>query len=242
VSVVGRSVAVCRARHQAAPLVDALRSVGVLPIHVPLLSVQPPLDGGRALHQALLAADESTWLAITSGNGVDAVAAAVENGSALPTRIAVVGAASAIRAEAHGWAVDHVSPESSAAGLGRSLPARPGERVIAAVAELASDDLARALADRGIAVDVVTSYRTVAPDVSRADLDRILEADAIVVTAPSVIDRLSDLVGTTDLPALVAIGGTTASAIARHGLAIAAIADEPTIDGLIDAVVRTLDP
>jgi len=242
VNLAGRSIVVCRAPHQASPLLDALRAVGATPIHVPLLTVEPPLDGGRALRRALMACDGSAWLAVTSGNGVDAVAAAVDAGVALPTRIAVVGAATAARAAAHGWVVDHVSPEASADSLGRTLPAGPGERVVAAVAELASDDLARALADRGIEVTVVTAYRTVIPDVSGADLDRVVAADVIVVTSPSIIDRLIDLVGEADLPALVAIGGTTASAVVRHGRAVAAVADEPTIDGLIDAVVRTLDP
>lgn len=241
-SLSGRSVVVCRAINQATPLIAGLHAAGAVPIHVPLLATEPPVDDGTALREALSAATDTTWLALTSGNGVDAVAAEIEGGVEVPGPVAVVGAATGARAAAHGWTVDFVSSEPSAAGLGRTLPVRAGERVLAAVAELAGDDLPRALADRGIAVDVVTAYRTTVPEVSAADLDRLTGADAIIVTSPSVVDRLVDLLGSVGLPALVAIGDTTASAIRRHGLPLGAIAGEPSVDGLIDAVVRTLDP
>ncbi len=241
-SLSGCSVVVCRALHQATPLIDGLQSAGAVTIHVPLLRVERPADGGLALREALNEAAETTWLVLTSSNGVDAVAAAVEAGSALPRRVAVVGAATAARAATHGWPVEFVSPEPSAAGLGRTIPVHIGERVLAAVAELASDDLALALTNRGIAIDVVTAYRTIIPEVSAADLDLVVEAHAIIVTSPSVVDRLVELLDPADLPRLVAIGGTTASAIQRHGLAVAAIAHQPSVDGLINAVVRTLDP
>ena len=237
----GGSVVVCRAPHQAQPLIDALTAAGVTPIHTPLLEVVPPLDGGEQLRRVLETATPSTWLAFTSANGVDAVAR-VTSEVAPAGRVAVVGGATAARVESLGWQITAVASVPSAAGLGASLPVDPGDRVIAPVAELASTDLLDALTDRGITTEVVTAYRTIAPEISAADGERIAASDVIVVTAPSVIDRLVHLLGAEVSPALVAIGPTSAAAIERHGLAVAARAHEPSVSGLVDAVVRTLRP
>ncbi len=237
----GRSVVVCRATHQAAPLLDRLIEIGFVPVHVPLIEVVAPDDGGTDLRRHIESADASTWIALTSGNGVDAVASVLE-GRPPVGRVAVVGAATAARARSLGWSIDTVAPASSAAGLGAALPAAPGERVIAAIAELASSDLADALRARDIAVEVVTAYRTIAPEISADDLRRIADSDAVLVTAPSVIQRLSRVLDPAGLPSLIAIGSTSAAAIEAAGLPVAAQASEQSVDGLIDALMRTLGP
>lgn len=98
---------------------------------------------------------------------------------------------------------------------------------------------------RDIQVDAVTAYRTTLPDVSAGDLERILMSDALLVTAPSVVQRLVEALGAADLdverlPPLVAIGPTSSAAIREVGLSVAEQASRPNVDGIIDAVLRTL--
>ena len=236
-TIAGRSIVVCRANHQAAPLLERLASLGAVAVHVPLIEVVAPEDGGAELRRVLETVDAETWLAFTSANGVDAVASVLE-GRPPHGRVAVVGGATADRARAFGWEIDFVSPTATAAGLGTALPARG--RVIAPVAELASSDLVDGLRLRSIDVETVTAYRTVAPVISPVDRQRIIDADAVMVTAPSVIQRLAGLVDPTLLPRLIAIGPTSAAAVLATGLDVADQADRPSVDGLIDAVVRTL--
>lgn len=238
-TVAGRSIVVCRATRQAGPLLERLAECGALPVHVPLIDIIEPADRGAELRSMIDAAGGLDWLAFTSANGVDAVASML--GGRLPAaRVAVVGAATAERARSLGWAIVHVSSTATAAGLATSLPAEPGERVIAPLAELASSDLVDGLRARGVAVDVVTAYRTITPDVAATDIASIANSDAVLVTAPSVIHRLVTLMDPADLPPLVAIGSTSAAAIEAAGLVVAVQANEPSVDGLIDAVVRTL--
>lgn len=238
-TIAGRSIVVCRATHQAMPLLEGLANLGAVAIHVPLIEVLPPLDGGAELGRAIGRSDGSTWFAFTSANGVDAVARVLD-GSAPSGRIGVVGGATAERARLLGWEIDAVSVASSAAGLGASLPAVAGDRVIAPLAELAGPDLAVALEHRGITVETVTAYRTSMPDVSTEDLGRIRRGDAILVTAPSVVQRLAAVMGSAALPPLIAIGPTSAAAIEAAGWPVAGQATESSVDGLIAAVVRTL--
>ena len=242
----GRSVVVCRATHQAGPLLDALAEVGATAVHVPLIEVVAPSDGGAALRDAIERADIDTWWCFTSSNAVDAVAGvtrATNETDAAPTgRTAVVGGATADRVAAHGWPVDVVGAEPTARGLGQSLAVEAHQRVIAPLAELASDDLADAFHARGLAAEVVIAYRTITPDVGPVDLQRVLDSDAVLVTSPSVIRRLVGFIGERALPALIAIGPTSAAAIEAEGLEVAGQADEPSVTSLIDAVVRTLQP
>lgn len=235
----GRSVVVCRATHQATPVIERLVELDADVVHVPLIEVVGAFDGGAELRRALAEITSSTWLTFTSANGVDAVATQLD-GRAPKGRLAVVGGATARQAEAHGWSIDFVSPASSASGLGKSLPVVPGDRVVAPLAELASNDLSDALQSRGVEVDVVTAYRTIQPDVSVDDQRRIASSDAVLITAPSVIERLAALMNRSDLPALFAIGPTSAAAIRAAGLDVAGEADVPTVDGLIEATLRTL--
>ncbi len=157
-------------------------------------------------------------------------------------RLGVVGPATARRAVEMGLDVTFESPEPTGEGLGRTLPVIEGERVVVAVAELASDDLPNALKRRGIDFEVVTAYRTLAPETSSSDFDRIRAADLVLVTAPSVIERLLDRLDPAELPALIAIGEPTAAAIRSRGLEVAATATKPTTDGLIAAALHTLAP
>lgn len=158
----------------------------------------------------------------------------------LTGRLAVVGRATAARAVGWNLPVDFESPERSAAGLARTVPISPDERAIAAVAELAGPDLSSILSARGVEVEVVTAYRTVAPEVSDVDRQRITDADLVLVTSPSVVERLCSSVGASVLPPLVAIGSTTARAIRESGLSVADTAEAPSVDALIDAAVRSL--
>lgn len=236
-TIAGRSIVVCRATHQAPPLLDRLASLGAVPVHVPLIEVVPPLDDGAELRHRVQTVDPSAWLAFTSSNGVDAVADVLD-GQRPRGRIAAVGGATADRARMLGWQIDFVSPVATAAGLGAALPA--GSTVLAPLAELSSNDLVNGLELRGINVVAVTAYRTVMPPLSPVDRQRLLGSDAVLITAPSVIHRLTSLVDASLLPPLVAIGPTSAAAITSAGLEVADQAREPSVDGLIAAVVRTL--
>lgn len=237
----GCSVVVCRATHQSVSLLQRLQDLGAETVHVPLIEIVPPVDRGDELRLVMARAEHDDWLALTSANAVDAVSWVLD-GQPPALRVAVVGRATAERASSIGWTVDAVSPEPTAAGLGAWLPVETGDRVVAPLAEIASSDLADALRSRGIDVEVVTAYRSVTPAVSTEDIRRIVAADTVLVTAPSVIERLSTLTPVADLPPLIAIGPTSAAAVEAHGVPLAGLASEPSVDGLIDAVVRTLRP
>jgi uroporphyrinogen-III synthase len=185
------------------------------------------------------------------------------------TRIAAVGPASRRLLETAGLQVE-LTPrdEQSAAGLLEAWPADAG-KVLLPQADIAPVRLAEGLTAAGCLVTAVTAYRTVdypaaaerrlaipaedggpgeappsysllTPEAAAADI-ATGQIHAVVAASPSAVRRihaLSPLHGCR----LVAIGQSTAEQAAALGLPVAAIAAEPTPQGLVAAVEAALTP
>jgi uroporphyrinogen-III synthase len=90
----------------------------------------------------------------------------------------------------------------------------------------------------GWGVEVVEAYRTVpaalAPDV----LTAARAADAITFTASSTVRAYLEAAGADAVPpVVVCIGPVTAATARDAGLAVTAVADPHTVDGLLAALV-----
>ncbi|WP_285244326.1 uroporphyrinogen-III synthase [Pseudarthrobacter sp. fls2-241-R2A-127] len=184
------------------------------------------------------------------------------------TRIAAIGPATRRLLESGGLTVALVpAAEQSAAGLLDAWPG--GGRILLPQADIAAPTLADGLRAAGGDVTTVTAYCTVdypaaaerrlavqpqdggtarqppsysllTPEAAAADMaaGRI---DAAIAASPSAVRRLSAL---TPGPAcrLVVIGRSTADQAAALGLDVAAVADQPTPEGLVAAVAKALNP
>jgi len=184
------------------------------------------------------------------------------------TRVAAVGPATRRLLEAGGLAVTLIPDgEQSAAGLVAVWPG--GGKVFLPQADIAAPALAQALAAAGSAVDAVTAYRTVeypaaaerrlavqpedgdagpqppsysllTPETAAADISAGRIA-AVIAASPSAVRRIAAL-GPMGGCRLVAIGRSTADQASAMGLDVAAVAAEPTPDGLVAAVSKALNP
>ena len=183
------------------------------------------------------------------------------------TRIAAVGPASRKLLESAGVPVA-LTPrdEQSAAGLLDVWPGAAG-KVLLPQADIAPARLAEGLTAAGSTVTAVTAYRTVDyPAAAERRLAIPAEAGgqgqappsysllsseaaaaeltagrihAVVAASPSAVRRISDLPPLRGCR-LVVIGQSTAEQAAALGLAVAAIAAEPTPQGLVAAVEAAL--
>ncbi|MFC9771922.1 MULTISPECIES: uroporphyrinogen-III synthase [unclassified Pseudarthrobacter] len=184
------------------------------------------------------------------------------------TRIGAIGPATRRILESQGLAVE-LTPagEQSAAGFLEAWTGRG--RVLLPQADIAADTLADGLRKGGGDVTAVTAYRTVdfpaaaerrlavqpedggagqttasyallTPEAAAAEIAGG-QISAVVAASPSAVRRiaaLSPLAGCR----LVAIGRSTAEQAAALDLPVAAVADEPTPEGLVAAVVKSLTP
>lgn len=241
----GVSVLVTRTRQQAPALSARIRSLGGEPVEAPTIELRR--GDAAALTAALdeLASGGFAGLALTSPNGVDAVADALagqgRDARALAgARVAVVGPGTARRL----WERLRVRPDlqpdrSTTAALGEAFPEGRG-RVLLPRADIAGPALRESLASRGYEPVQVTAYRTVPPDgLPPAAVERLAagEVDLVAFASASTVRHFHRLIG--DRPwsgRVVSIGPVTSATCRELGYPVAAEAERHDLDGLLDAL------
>jgi len=218
-----------------------LEDRGAVVIHVPLITIEEPADGGERLQSELDALDRYDWLVVTSVAGADRVAEAAATGR---VRLAAVGVSTADRlATVTGREVDLVPSPQRAEALADELIDLAGDdtwRILVAQGDLADGALTGRLRTAGHQVTDVVAYRTVArrPELQgRAD---IVDADALALASGSAARSWVEAFGT-DAPAVVvAIGPTTARVAGEIGLKVSSVAADHSLEGLVTALEHQL--
>ena len=241
----GKRVVVTRAREQASGLRARLERLGAEVVELPAIEIDP-------IAVTVPDLDAFAWLVLTSANGVATlfdrglVASGRDARALAGVRVAAIGPGTAAALAARGIRADLVPERFVAEALLDAFPppSGSGARVLLARAEQARDALPKGLEEKGYAVDVLATYRTVAatpdPDavarVSRGDVD------AITFTSSSTVTNLCDLLGTLPdpQPLVASIGPVTSKTALERGLRVDVEAEEHTIDGLVDALVAAL--
>jgi uroporphyrinogen III methyltransferase/synthase len=245
----GQCVLVTRSRPQASRLSQRLRELGAEVIEAPTIAIEAPKDC-RPLDSALRRLKEFHLLALTSPNGVAAVfdrlrllgldARALAN-----LRVAAVGSETAAELLARGIAADIVPEEYTTAAMAQAIrqsavPA--GARVLLARADIATPELADALAKGGFFVEEAVAYRTVRPESLSGEAKDALAAGRvnwITFTSSSTVENFLALVDTPEVLRaikLASIGPVTSQTLRKHGHAPTVEAQTHTIDALADAM------
>ncbi|MFG6402963.1 MULTISPECIES: uroporphyrinogen-III synthase [unclassified Microbacterium] len=221
-----------------------LRSQGATPVIAPLINFAPTNDQAT-LDEALadLAAGAFDWLTVTSATTVDVLYA---YRALIPaaTKVAAVGETTAAALQAVGYRVDLVPErDNSAAGMAEQMIALEPEprRVLALRSEIAKPVLTRMLIEAGHHVRSVVAYRTVGvPVTEKIALDvQSGRINAILVTSGSVAEQVqAQFPVIPESTVIAAIGPRTARDARRAGLSVDVIAEQQTVDALIEAVAR----
>ena len=241
----GRRVVVTRSEDQADGLAASLRRLGAEPLLVPSIRITPA-DDPDALRAAVESLDGARWVGMTSPSGARYGWAVVEevwtDGLPSGVGVAVIGPGTEAALRARGVEPDFVPQEASGDAFAAELPVEPGDRVVLLRSHIAREAIADVLRERGADVVDAVAYHT-HKESDPADVERALSArpDAITFTSPSTVHGfLAGLAdpGRLDGVALLPIGPVTAAAVTDAGLPVAALPDDSTLDGLLDALVR----
>ncbi len=247
----GKRVVVTRTRAQASSLVRLLRLEGAEVIEMPLIAIEGPSDGGRALDDSVTACRTYDWVVFTSPNGAERFLSQLRDVRQLgDTKVAVIGPGTAAVCRDHRLEPDLIPERFVAEGLLDVFP-RPLDastigstgRVLLARAEQARDVLPDGLRAMGWEVEVVAAYRTV-PVIPTDEQRRALtDAHVITFTSSSTVDHFVAAFGDAGdalvaTPAIVASIGPITSATARdHGLPVHVEAVDHSIPGLVRVLV-----
>ena len=181
------------------------------------------------------------WVVVTSRHGASCLVDLLTTDNGRPS-LAAVGVASArVLAEVAGREVDLVPEHQTGEVLAAELLTRvsPGDRALVALGDLASRTVIDSLVAAGVEVEERTVYSTRRRRPGAEQLTAASGADAVLLASGSAATAWAEA-GPIDAGAVVAIGPTTAEAARSAGLEVTAIAEDHSIDGLVDAVVALL--
>jgi uroporphyrinogen-III synthase len=245
-----RSVLVTRPAHQADELADLLEAAGARVLRIPLIEILPP-ERWDACDEAIANISRYDAIALTSANAASSfLSRAAERGrinaawDAIP--VYVVGSKTGRAVEKYGLRCIAAPDADDAAGLADYLVKQHGggTRFLFPKGNLTRTTLIDALTNAGLAIDAVDVYRTVAAE-TLSPLDSALfhgerPVDVVTLFSPSGVDAFFDAAGV-DMHGdcvFAAIGQTTAEAARRRGAALVIVADAPTSEALVGAIVR----
>nr|AHZ45638.1 uroporphyrin-III C-methyltransferase [uncultured bacterium] len=242
----GRRILITRAAEQAGDMARALAALGARTEEIATIRIEPASDMSP-LERALALLPRDGWLALTSVNGVEAIAAHL--GQAWPAaRLAAVGPATAAAlARAAGREVALVPARHDAVALAGALIEVGGGSVVLPRGDRATPELPAALRAAGWEVGDVVVYHSRERAIDGVALARRLEAgelDWVTFASPSAVHGL---LAALPAPALLgrarlaSIGPRTSAAIRAAGLEVAIEAAQATVPGLV-AALATADP
>lgn len=250
--LLGRRIAVTRAREQASELVRELEALGAEVVSAPTIRIEP-LPDLEPLRRALARLAQYRWVVFTSQNTVPVVFDRLETwGLSLHDftgrRIAAIGPATAEALAARGVRVDVLPEGYVAESLVEALAAHDdvrGARILIPRAETARDALPEGLRSRGAVVDVIPVYRTLPVLSDGASLAGEILAgriDVVTFTASSTVRYFVESVGAEAAASGrfrgAAIGPVTAATAREYGIPVTIEALEYTTAGLVDALVQ----
>jgi uroporphyrinogen-III synthase len=222
-------------------LVERLHRLGAETIELPAITIEEPDDNGAALRGAALRVGEYGWVVFTSANAVQRFCALLPDARAFASsKVAAIGPGTADALRAFGVVPDLIPERFVAESLAEAFPSGSGT-VLLPRAAVARDVLPESLRTKGWRVDVVEAYRTRRTEPSSSALAEAGKADAITFTSSSTVTNFLQVAGLDAVPpVVVCIGPVTAATAQDAGLTVDVVAEEHTIDGLVEALVAAL--
>jgi uroporphyrinogen-III synthase len=255
-ALTGRRVAVTRAREQSPELAAKLISLGAEVVELPLITVSKEIDK-HALHDALSELGSYDWIVFTSANGVryffEEFYRIYDDVRSLGLlRFAAVGDTTARAISEHHIKIECQPKVATGEALADELigtGSLDSAKLLVITGNLNRDELVQKLEDSRAIVDQLQVYKTEKTDLSAepaaADF-RARGADAILFASSSAVQSFVDQAATLTLakeahrPFAGSIGPQTSATMKKVGLPIDFEARTPSLDALVDALVKKL--
>jgi uroporphyrinogen-III synthase len=248
-SLRGKRILVTRAAEQAESFSAKIRARGGQPVEIPVLAFRRPEDPSE-IETALQYLQDYRWVVFTSANGVRYFFQILrEAGFDYPVGVktAVVGQKTFRALQKYGVNADLIPEQFVAESLLERLKSevRSGDAVLMPRGNLARKKLSEELSEFGANVTDLVVYETVVNRDGGKTLNTLLKdrrLDMVTFTSSSTVKYFLELLEERggrkylDDVKIACIGPITAKTANEHGLAPGIIADQYTVDGLLDAI------
>jgi uroporphyrinogen-III synthase len=254
----GRRVAVTRAREQAPELAGKLVALGADVVELPLITVTKHIDKDP-LSDVMLELGGYDWIVFTSANGVrffmEEFLRLFDDIRALGLlRFACIGETTAAAIRGFHLKVECQPKVATAEALAEDLIASgslDSAKVLVITGNLNRDTIVVKLEEARAIVDCLQVYKTEKTDLSAepsaADF-RARGADAILFASSSAVQSFVDQAAALKLgkeaqrPLAGSIGPQTSETMKKVGMPIDFTAKTPSLDSLVEALVKKITP
>lgn len=239
--LLGKKIALTRARSQVSELRSKLEQLGATTLSVATIEISAPSDGGSSLAEATQNLSAYSWVVFSSANSVEPFFSRLHDARELGgIKVAAIGGGTAREVKRFNVECDLVPANSVAEALVSEFPAGQG-RILLPQSELARDVIPVGLGAKGWQVDVVAAYTTRVPEIDPRSEQELISCDAIAFTSSSTVNNFIELFGVGHLPEVVAaIGPVTNSTLVEHGYERAHVAKTHDVQGLVDIIRSAL--
>lgn len=252
----GRRVAVTRAREQSPELATKLSALGAEVIELPLITISKHIEK-EMLHDVLSELGSYDWIIFTSANGVryffEEFYRIYDDVRSLGLlRFAAVGDTTAKAIAGHHLKIECQPKAATGEALADELIATgslDSAKLLVITGNLNRDALVQKLEEARAIVDQLQVYKTETTDLSSepvaADF-RARGADAILFASSSAVQSFVDQAGALKLakdakrPLAGSIGPQTSETMKKVGMPIDFAAKTPSLDALVEALVKKL--
>jgi uroporphyrinogen III methyltransferase/synthase len=246
----GKRIIVTRSREQASALSSKLAGLGADVIEFPVIKIVPPTDT-FSIDSAISKLEDFDWVVFTSANGVEWFAKRLlsmrkDIRAMHRAKIAAIGPATAAALEKLMIGVDYIPEKFVAESVVEGFPEDVnGKKILIPRAKEAREVLPEKLKELGAEVHVASVYETITEDSDAQQIKDMLrsgEVDVVTFTSSSTVKNFVSLVGESNekpLPEGVVaacIGPITAQTAEEMGIKPDIVAEEYTIDGLVQAL------
>jgi uroporphyrinogen-III synthase len=241
-SLDGRSVVITRSITQNESLRRLLEARGADVVEVPLIAIAEPDDEGRERDEVLQRFHEFDWIVVTSPNGAERVApfiSAAEAAGDAP-RFPLIAAVGDATARTLNTAVSVIAQPARAEILAEQFPEGSGT-VLLVQGNLADESLAESISAKGWSLTKVVAYRTVQLRPTPEMMEPALQADVLLLASGSAVSAWFESIGTRTPSIVVALGPSTAKVATALGVDVSAVADEQSLESLVETTERLLD-
>ncbi len=243
-TLAGRTIVVTRPAEQVEPLVRALERRGARVLVAPTIRIVPARSAALTAALKELAAGRFDWITLTSRATVDVLRDRLASSDEVHAKVAVIGDGTAAAYRRWAGRDPDLQPATfTTAALARAFPRGHG-RVLTARADIAPEGLEEALARKGWDPVRVDAYRTLFARSLPRDVRRAImwdDVDAVTFTSASTVRGFAGVLGRRyGHFRVVCIGPVTAREARRQGFRVRRVASPHTVDGLVEAIERSL--
>jgi uroporphyrinogen III methyltransferase / synthase len=249
----GKTILVTRSRDQASALSARLAELGASVVELPTIKIVPVEDAGP-VHECIKNLARYDWIIFTSINGVTRFFGhmselGLDSRGLSRNKICAIGSVTGERLRQFGIAPDLVPEKFISAEVADTLISAgevEGKSFLLPRADIAPKILSETLLNAGAKiVDDIAVYRTVEEDHEGAPgLKKMLEHgsyDLVTFTSSSTVRNFTKLAGRFGTKGLNAvscavIGPVTAKTAAEAGYKVEIVAQQHTIEGLVEAI------